>query len=51
MCHCQNCTSEGRFEYENGFIPADCKYAGVGKIEPEVRRWETFEGSTAYSEV
>lgn len=24
MCNCQNCRTEGYFEYVNGFIPADC---------------------------
>lgn len=46
-CNCQNCRSEGYFEHVNGFIPKDCKWYRV-KVEPENRRWETFEGDTGH---
>lgn len=26
MCKCENCKTEGFFEYVNGYLPADCIY-------------------------
>ena len=35
MCNCQNCRTEGYFEYVNGFIPNDCIYKTNKRPTPD----------------
>lgn len=40
MCTCENCKTEGYFEFKNGFIPDNCIYKN---FKPSTTAYEDFD--------